>query len=91
MNNLQNQNLRLINLLAAKGPLEFQVLQGASMEVVAPQDEYEYDPSDEADLERIASRGKGEHAVYSSERIDQDFDREEFDTLGRNESIPYIG
>jgi hypothetical protein len=61
------------------------------MEVVSPENDYDFDPSDEADLERIASRGKGEHAVYSSERIDQDFDREEFDTLGRHESAPYIG
>jgi hypothetical protein len=48
------QNDRLINLVAARGPLEYRALQEASSPgAIQPIDPVRYDPSDEAEYDRL--------------------------------------
>jgi len=59
------------------------------METVSQADDYDFDPSDEADLQRIEAR-KGEHAVYGNSGAIEDFDDDEFAVFGKHGSVPYV-
>ena len=78
---VSEENKNLINLLAAKGPLEFQVLQSATLTVG------EETPFDN-EVIPLDSR-KGEDDLYGAQEPSEDFDDSKW-AVSDGTSVPYI-